>query len=838
MTNQNKKVTVQYGVDDKASGKIKNIDKSSRSAAAGFLQSKLAVGAMAAAVTAAVADFARLQTRMTDVGNLIGFNKDQVNEMTKELLELGKTVPVSTMDLADSLFDVVSAGVPAARSIEFLGVASKLAVAGVTDTRVAVDGLTSVINAYGLEASDAQMISDKFFAAQQKGKTTIEELSSTVGRLAPLAAAAGVSIDDMFASVSALTTQGVATAEAVTSVRSAITAVIKPTSEAKKEAERLGLEFNQAALESKGLTGFLEDVVNATDGNNESLATLFGRVEAVNGVLALSQGEFKSLKDVQDALSDSAGSTERAFRQQSNTIAFQANVLKNRVINTVREIILFFEPAIAGLIGSITRLFDMTVNGFKATFSFLSRANQNFARQAGRDMEKAQDDIKKESQKTQRELQTQFKQTTNIVKSESKQQADATKQSYDDMAKQGKRVAQDVRGAFVDMAEDVVDGQGGVTETITTNLTNTLGSDGGKLSSFLGGFLGGVLGQGILGIVNNIFGGGSGKSFAQQTQEAFDKMIRNTQKALERIDRDRSSAETQADLLEDILDVAGSPDAAIPAEFLQRLGVESGTTIKEAFRIVFDRVSGSINEEMAVLQNELSELQLTRDIARSAAESGAFSHNAILRFIERNPEMLNRIAQVTGSTGNANEIARAAQDFFARNQSGTGFTELAGSAAANQRIRELQQDVAASAELSVQASIDQLALRRRLAELEGVEFTFSTGGIVPGNRTVGDMVRARLNSGEMVLNKQQQSNMFSLLNNGVQFGQTTSTLQQLSGNFEKMTVALQQIQNQMTGNRTVGRDVIILSQDLRELARGVKTTEDAMFRTGELTQRN
>jgi len=44
---------------------------------------------------------------------------------------------------------------------------------------------------------------------------------------------------------------------------------------------------------------------------------------------------------------------------------------------------------------------------------------------------------------------------------------------------------------------------------------------------------------------------------------------------------------------------------------------------------------------------------------------------------------------------------------------------------------------------------------------------FATGGIVGGSNFSGDKMLARLNSGEMILNRSQQSNMFDMINSGV-----------------------------------------------------------------------
>ena len=139
---------------------------------------------------------AQLETRMVNVGNLFGATRDEVDELTDELIRLSTEMPTKDLNnLSESLFDVVSAGVPASESVEFLGDAAKLATAGVTETSVAVDGLTSVMNAYQIEFGKANEVSDKFFAAQQKGKTTMPTpsskhltTSSTPGTAAPMSA--------------------------------------------------------------------------------------------------------------------------------------------------------------------------------------------------------------------------------------------------------------------------------------------------------------------------------------------------------------------------------------------------------------------------------------------------------------------------------------------------------------------------------------------------------------------------------------------------------------------------------------------------------------------------
>lgn len=85
---------------------------------------------------------------------------------------------------------------------------------------------------------------------------------------------------------------------------------------------------------------------------------------------------------------------------------------------------------------------------------------------------------------------------------------------------------------------------------------------------------------------------------------------------------------------------------------------------------------------------------------------------------------------------------------------------------------------------------------------------FAEGGVVPGNSFSGDKVTARLNSGEMVLNDRQQSNLFNLANNGG------------SGNIEAAISRL--------GDR-IERMQIVVQANAREIARVVRDEREAGF---------
>lgn len=227
-----------------------------------------------------------------------------------------------------AFYQIISAGASsAAEATELLTAANKLAVGGVTSIEVAADGLTSVLNAYGDRVEGASAVSDALFVAMRAGKTTIGELSSALGRVAPLAAQAGVGFDQLAAAVSALTKGGISTKEAVTGVRAILAAVVKPTSEATKMAKQLGIDFTATGLQARGLSEFIRGLVEATGGSTAALAQLFGGVEALVPILALAGQAGQDFSSILDQMSTKAGSTQEAFDKMAASPGFQAGRL-------------------------------------------------------------------------------------------------------------------------------------------------------------------------------------------------------------------------------------------------------------------------------------------------------------------------------------------------------------------------------------------------------------------------------------------------------------------------------------------------------------------------------
>lgn len=305
-------------------------------------------GAMAVSTAKAV-EFGGAMAEISTLGvKDLGGLEEAIKDVTAEF-GLGLT------DAAKAAYQAISAGASEAQAPLLLEQAAKAATAGVSDLTTAIGLGTSVSNAFGQSIDDVGTIFDQSFIAVKNGVTTFNELGASVGQLAPTMAAAGLQTDEMFASITALTKAGIQTSVAATNMKAVMTGIIKPTSDAQKVAEELGIEFNLAGLQSMGLAGFMEHLAEKTGGNVETMGKLFGSAEALGAVLALTGTQAESFNATLNEMRETTGAADTAFAKiVENDPGFAWRQLKAEMevlAVTVGQALL---PALAGILELMT----------------------------------------------------------------------------------------------------------------------------------------------------------------------------------------------------------------------------------------------------------------------------------------------------------------------------------------------------------------------------------------------------------------------------------------------------------------------------------------------------
>ena len=306
-------VTINILADNK---QMKGVLKDTDSALAGF--GKKAGFAMAAGVGAvgaigvssvnAAIDF---ESSMAQVFTLLpGISGEAMDTMDAQVLDFSKSLGVLPDEVVPALYDALSAGVPQDNVFEFMEIAGKAAIGGNLEVADAVDLLSTAVNAYaatGLEAAEA---SDIFFTTVRLGKTTVPELQASFSSIGPIAAALGVGLDEVGASIAVLTASGTPTSVAANQMKAALAELGKTGSKASTAFEEIaGVSFNEVLASG----GDLEDVMEIIADSGVPVIDMFGSIEAGQGVLGLIANEGKAFSSALTEMGTSAGATDAAF---------------------------------------------------------------------------------------------------------------------------------------------------------------------------------------------------------------------------------------------------------------------------------------------------------------------------------------------------------------------------------------------------------------------------------------------------------------------------------------------------------------------------------------------
>lgn len=308
---------------------------SSASSSAGLMRAGVAVAAVAvgAALAISVKSAAEFEKRMRNVNSISGLSERALAALSKQTLNLSKTLPQSANELAEGLYDIASSGFQGADGLKVLTAAAQAASAGLSDTATSGKAITAVLNAYGRGAQDASDVSDVLFQTVNLGVVTFGELAGQIGDVVGTAAAAKVGIEQVGAAVATMTLSGISAAESTTSLNRLLQSLLQPSDALASVFQRLGYESGSAALQSKGLHGVMADIQQVTGGNIDVMLALFPEIRAARGAFALLADSGQTYADVAARIEDKhkrAGATMRALREQMKSVSAQWQLLQNR----------------------------------------------------------------------------------------------------------------------------------------------------------------------------------------------------------------------------------------------------------------------------------------------------------------------------------------------------------------------------------------------------------------------------------------------------------------------------------------------------------------------------
>ena len=301
---------------------------------------------------------AQFETSTAMVATIADTSQKSLSSISKEVRGYSNETGEAASDMAEATYQAISASINTADAAAFAGTATKLAVGGFTSATTAVDVLTTAINAYGLAASDATQLSDYLITTQNLGKTSVDQLAQSVGKVIPLASAYNVQMDNLSSAYAVLTANGIATAESGTYLKSMLNE-LGDTGSGVSEVllNSTGKTFAQLMDQGYSLGDVMAMLGNAVDGDSTAFNALWNSTEAGIGALSLFNAGADKYNSVLESMRTSAGATEKAYSTMADTTDKSKQRMENAFNNLKISVGDVLNPALTQVYEGFTGVF-------------------------------------------------------------------------------------------------------------------------------------------------------------------------------------------------------------------------------------------------------------------------------------------------------------------------------------------------------------------------------------------------------------------------------------------------------------------------------------------------
>jgi len=297
---------------------------------------------MTAALAGPVVAAMNFESAMADVRKVVDFETpQQFKEMSKDILDLSKRIPMAAKGLADIVAAAGQSGIAREDLISFAEDAAKMAIAFDISAEEAGTMMAQWRVAFKMPQKEVIRLADQVNFLSNNVNATAPQISSILTRIGPLGKIAGVSAADVAALGATVKAAGIESEVAATGLKNFILRLSSGASATNKQKEAfksLGLSAAEMSkLMQKDARQAIITVLKALQKVPEHAQTailteIFGR-ESVSAIAPLitNLGELeKNFKLVSDA-SQYAGSMEREYEERSKTAANALRLMTNSI---------------------------------------------------------------------------------------------------------------------------------------------------------------------------------------------------------------------------------------------------------------------------------------------------------------------------------------------------------------------------------------------------------------------------------------------------------------------------------------------------------------------------
>lgn len=298
------------------------------------------------------------ETSMAKVSTLADTSVVPLETLKEEFVTLSGETGVAVGALAEAAYQALSAGVDTADVVNFVATATKTSAAGFTEASTAVDVLTTAINSYKLEGTEAERVASMLVKTQDEGKTSVGELAANMGRVIPSAAAYNVSLENLTTAYALLTKGGMNTAISTTNLGAMLDELAKSGSNvAGILEEQTGKSFAELMGSGSNLGDIMTILSESVDGDATAFSNLWSSTTAGKAALSLLNTGAEEFDRTLGVMANSSGAVDRNFQIMADTTEFAHQRMKTAAENLKIAVGDQLNP-------SLERLYDVGTDAF------------------------------------------------------------------------------------------------------------------------------------------------------------------------------------------------------------------------------------------------------------------------------------------------------------------------------------------------------------------------------------------------------------------------------------------------------------------------------------------
>lgn len=322
--------------------------------------------AVGAGLTVATKNASDFEDGMAKMSTLFDTTQTSVKDLSEEFIKLSNETGKGATELAEAGYQALSASVPIQNVGKFVKTSAELAKVGFTDTSTAVDVLTTAINAYGLSANDADKIANNLVNTQNLGKTTVNELASSMGKIIPTASSMGVNLNNLCTVYAEMTKQGIATAEATTYANEMLNEIGDSGSTvAGILQQETGESFQQLMADGNSLGDVLQILKDYAERTGTNFNELWSSTSAGKAALAITNSGAEEFNNTLQTMATSTDVLGEGLDKLSTPSA-KAKKAMNQLKNDAMELGQVILESIAPIIEQLAVQIEAFTNWFSA----------------------------------------------------------------------------------------------------------------------------------------------------------------------------------------------------------------------------------------------------------------------------------------------------------------------------------------------------------------------------------------------------------------------------------------------------------------------------------------